>query len=406
MTARKGVRGVLACCVILATIIAATPAEAQAPSDCGQQGKACCCKALDWQNPRCCSSGLQCTMFSGQGFGFPPVVQSACLPKAAAAAAASSSPKGCGAEGGPCCISTSSNGGPQASCSSGLSCMPPSSGWGSKAQLEALSGGFAAAVGDPAVMGTCRKFTVNDCGKAFMPCGKDIAAAGVTCPGSPAACPSGFYCAAKFDAGVGERCIPLPKNAGSEGAPCLPNNLPAAPVVKFSGKELAPAFCRGTAVCFSATAGDTTGFTHGQPAQAKSLASRISGTRCINVPSDCGSAPGKPCCPSGFGVVTDKPLPSTGTAWANSPCSGGASKYGMWCEGSYVAFGGQPMGTCRANPECGGDKQPCCKYSKPEMAGVACPNLGGPGAGYCSLSYKCKLCPKTLDLVEDLLRCY
>lgn len=55
--------------------------------------------------------------------------------------------------------------------------------------------------------------------------------------------------------------------------------LQAAPVVKFSGKELAPAFCSGTAVCFSATAGDTTGFTHGQPAQAKSLASRISGTR-------------------------------------------------------------------------------------------------------------------------------
>lgn len=87
--------------------------------------------------------------------------------------------QGCGAEGGPCCISTSSNGGPQASCSSGLSCMPPSSGWGSKAQLEALSGGFAAAVGDPAVMGTCRKFTVNDCGKAFMPCGKDIGELGV-----------------------------------------------------------------------------------------------------------------------------------------------------------------------------------------------------------------------------------
>jgi hypothetical protein len=54
------------------------------------------------------------------------------------------------------------------------------------------------------------------------------AAAGVTCPGSPTACPSGFYCAAKFDAGVGERCIPLPKYAGQEGAPCLPNNLPVS----------------------------------------------------------------------------------------------------------------------------------------------------------------------------------
>jgi hypothetical protein len=64
------------------------------------------------------------------------------------------------------------------------------------------------------------------------------------------------------------------------------------------------------------------------------------------------------------------------------------------------------MGTCRANPQCGGDKQPCCKYSKPEMAGVNCPNLGEPGAGYCSLTYNCKKCPETLYLVEDLLRCY
>jgi hypothetical protein len=52
-----------------------------------------------------------------------------------------------------------------------------------------------------------------------------------------------------------------------------------APIVKFSGKELAPAFCSGTAVCFTGTAGDTTGFTHNQPAQAKALASRITGTR-------------------------------------------------------------------------------------------------------------------------------
>jgi hypothetical protein len=29
-------------------------------------------------------------------------------------------------------------------------------------------------VGNTAVMGTCRKFAAKDCGKAYMPCGKDI----------------------------------------------------------------------------------------------------------------------------------------------------------------------------------------------------------------------------------------
>jgi hypothetical protein len=57
------------------------------------------------------------------------------------------------------------------------------------------------------------------------------------------------------------------------------HTLQNAPVVKFSGKELAPAFCSGTATCFTGTAGDTTGFTHSQPGQAKNLASRITGTR-------------------------------------------------------------------------------------------------------------------------------
>lgn len=41
-----------------------------------------------------------------------------------------------------------------------------------------------------------------------------------------AACPSGFYCAASFDSGVGDICLPLPADAGKVGGPCLPNNLP------------------------------------------------------------------------------------------------------------------------------------------------------------------------------------
>jgi hypothetical protein len=46
------------------------------------------------------------------------------------------------------------------------------------------------------------------------------------------------------------------------------------------------------------------------------------------------------------------------------------------------------------------------RYSKVNMAGMNCPNLGRPGAGYCNIDNKCTLCPKVAYLVEDILRCY
>lgn len=67
---------------------------------------------------------------------------------------------------------------PAASCSNGLVCISKSIGWGSKAQYNKLASGFTAAVRDPAVMGSCEKFTAAQCGKAYMPCG---AAIGRTC---------------------------------------------------------------------------------------------------------------------------------------------------------------------------------------------------------------------------------
>eukprot|EP00775_Hariotina_reticulata_P006371 gene6371-6603_t len=220
------------------------------------------------------------------------------------------------------------------SCSTGLLCIPSSSSpTGSQAQLRKLTAAGPSAAGDTAVAGTCRKFTAAECGQPFMPCGRDAAAAGVSCPKGPVACVDNYYCAADYDAVVGERCLPLPANAGKAGGPCLPNNFPKAPIVdlKKNGQKVAPAFCPGTATCFMSVVGDKRGFTHTQPDLAKTLASRISGTVCLDVPADCGSAPGKPCCPSDFGAVTDKPLPSYGTNWAGNACSNETSKYGMFC---------------------------------------------------------------------------
>jgi hypothetical protein len=39
-----------------------------------------CAAATDWQAPRCCATGLQCTMFGGQGFGTPANISALCIP--------------------------------------------------------------------------------------------------------------------------------------------------------------------------------------------------------------------------------------------------------------------------------------------------------------------------------------
>lgn len=356
------------------------------------------CKAVDWQNSRCCPTGLKCVMFAGQGFGTPPVVKSMCLPE---------KPQGCGTEGGPCCLGQNVNGFLTASCGAGLSCVTGALPWASKAMFDKLSSSGGGALKSAAVVGTCQRFTAQQCGKAYMPCGKDIAAAGVACPGNPASCPSGFYCASVIDAGVGERCLPIPKNAGQPGGPCLPNNLPNAPLVdpKKTGKNIAPPFCPGSAVCFTQTLGDRTGLTFDQPDKAKSLASRLTGTLCVTIPADCGKRAGAPCCPSDYGAVTDKPLPGYEAGWGGFPCDATKDKYGLYCSGNYAWLSGEPLGKCAANVACGSAGQPCCSYSRPDMGGLSCPGLK-PSSGYCTLQNSCRVCPKVLDIVEDLLRCY
>lgn len=54
--------------------------------------------------------------------------------------------------------------------------------------------------------------------------------------------------------------------------------------------------------------------------------------RCVEVPADCGTALGKPCCPSLSSAVTDKALPTA--AWGGSVCNPAVGgKYGTYCDG-------------------------------------------------------------------------
>lgn len=50
---------------------------------------------------------------------------------------------------------------------------------------------------------------------------------------------------------------------------------------KTVGAKVAAPFCSGDAVCFTPIGGDVTGFTFDKPGEARDLATRITGTRCV-----------------------------------------------------------------------------------------------------------------------------
>jgi hypothetical protein len=287
---------------------------------------------------------------------------------------------GCGKEGGPCCVSWRASRF-VVTCDNGLACAPPSGFfYRSDAQLAKLSGAnFAKGYTDPAVVGRCEK--AGQCNKAYGPCGAK------ECPGVKLACPAGFYCASYADATVGDRCMPLPEIAGKAGYPCLPNNLPEAPVVKFPqwNAPRAPPFCKGEGnVCF----------THVgplnlrqrsfrdifEPAIAKDTASRIWGTLCVNVKTPCGGV-GQACCPGvPENVVTDKALPSYGTAWSGRPCDDTAAGEGAYCDGQWTALGGPLSGKCVANAKgCTEIGNTCCIRTTSDKAEV---KIGGGEGAY------------------------
>jgi hypothetical protein len=229
------------------------------------------------------------------------------------------------------------------------------------------------------VVGTCKKAAA--CNAAYSPCGKN------ECPGKPVACPSGFYCANYADATVGDRCMPLPETAGKTGGPCLPNNFKEAPVVNFptSPKPYAPPFCSGKDdVCF-AFAGYPT-LRHRSflnifdPATTKDTASRIWGTRCIKVATPCGGV-GQPCCPGvSAGLVTDKALPSFGTAWQGRPCDDTKTEEGAFCSGQWTALGGELTGQCVANTRgCNDIGNKCCVRTTADKSEVGRWGVGGVG---------------------------
>jgi hypothetical protein len=92
--------------------------------------------------------------------------------------------------------------------------------YGSYNMYSKLSGNHGA-TSDPRVMGTCKKLSQADCGKAWGPCG--AAAAKLGC--SNKNCEGGSYCASPGDTRLGSpRCLPLPSSCGRIGNACCPAN--------------------------------------------------------------------------------------------------------------------------------------------------------------------------------------
>lgn len=375
-------------------IVARTPYNVT--GECGTLGKQCCCPPTDAGRIGCClADDLSCYKFDIAPDPTAPS-KGLCMPTKA--------PKGCGTEDGPCCLSNQANL-YVVTCDKGLTCIAPEAfPYRSYPQHALLLEDFSKSYVDPKVMGACKK--VAPCNSPLGPCGPS------ECPGVKMQCPKGYYCARPSDATVGDRCIKLTPRAGKPDGPCLPNNLPEAPIVELPGfgGPKAPPFCPGKDdVCFTfvgpqwlrvrshANVFDYT--------KAKLYPSRIWGTQCVTVPKACGGV-GQPCCPGvSDGLITDKPLPSFGKPWQGKPCDDVTTEDGSYCDGQWTALGGPLSGTCKANQKgCNDVGNKCCIRTSADKSERYC--KGGGKRVYCVFTDNtCRLCPRVADTLLDFLVC-
>ncbi|KAI8468958.1 MAG: hypothetical protein J3K34DRAFT_425409, partial [Monoraphidium minutum] len=387
----------------------------RAPKTCGGLGQKCCPECPpDTPLTACdqwsCSDGTQCYMFANQqgvppdgGDGYPML----CL----------ATPKTCGREGAPCCYN--SDPASEDRCQPGLSCVAEGViPYSSYDQYAAIVKDYAKTA-DPAVMGSCRKLTKADCGKAWRPCG--AAAAKLGCDNKAQGCGAGMFCASPGDTRIGgPRCLPLPPKCGKLGGPCCPANKDGfVRETSFIDKSTPVPFCDdGGSMCVWAYEDynkyGTAQFPESpgvEPYKWDGLFQRGYGrSRCIPLPKSCGQ-PGEACCASMMdqrisGLVHNRLFPY-------QPCNyRAAGRSGIYCKGQWQ--GGlldrdAVLGKCTLNPDdCGEPGKPCCVNDIPEVGGAVgtCRAPRPTDRFYCTAQSICERCPEKLVTDEQRQNCF
>uniref|UniRef100_A0A383V6H8 Uncharacterized protein n=1 Tax=Tetradesmus obliquus TaxID=3088 RepID=A0A383V6H8_TETOB len=218
-----------------------------------------------------------------------------------------------------------------------------------------------------------------DCGAPNALCGASIPA-GVKCPKGPGDCSSGYFCGWTYsDSDKTTRCMPLPADCGKAGKPCCPGNA-AKQITDL--KNTPKPTCNDGSYCFFTPTPDGSGWS--APAFA-SPAGPLLGT-CRPVPKDCGSAPGKPCCPSLYHRGVNPALPSSSMT---NICSAPNTFCQYTPPGDKAFDPDWQTGTCVANkPDCGKIGSSCCIWtsgvSTNSLCGSSMGQPGNAGYGYCA----------------------
>lgn len=317
---------------------------------CGRLGQKCCEFAGEDEYTfvsGCADDSLYCADFPNSDLDVDGEPPSLCLPR----------PPGCGRAGGVCCPLTGNKTNGATRCvEENTLCLSPASesifGDLTYELYQQLKGNPLQHISAPvalSVWGSCITLDAASCGLHGGLCGPPLPWPAPLCPETSRGCPDGHFCE------VQERqwevvglCVDIPPGCGQLGSGCCPHG-------NYSSGSYDIPFCWDADVYCAAQADN------------------ITNSACLPMPKspeDCG-APGGPCCPATYGIITDKQLPSQ--------CQEGA-----YCGGTDE--GGTP--TCVANPpDCGRLAHACCAvdgrsstlYSCDE--GLYCPEPGDTSSG-------------------------
>lgn len=140
----------------------------------------------------------------------------------------------------------------------------------------------------------------------------------------------------------------VPTDCGKAGKPCCPGNA-ASPVKDAKAPAPLPT-CSDGSYCLYTPTPDASGWS--APPFSSPAASLLG--QCFKVAKDCGTAAGKPCCPSLYHMRINPALPNNTQNPTGDLCSTSGKLFCQYGSGASPTVPAWATGTCRANkPDCG-----------------------------------------------------